>query len=70
MRKTFSLNLGSRNLILGERTMVAGVLNITPDSFSDGGQNLSPAIAIERAIEMEAQSVANPQGRAQPLFLP
>jgi dihydropteroate synthase len=55
MRKTFSLKLGSRNLILGERTMVAGVLNITPDSFSDGGQNLSPAIAIERAIEMEAQ---------------
>jgi dihydropteroate synthase len=55
MRKTFSLKLGAKNLVLGERTMVAGVLNITPDSFSDGGQNFSLSKAIERALEMEAQ---------------
>lgn len=55
MRKTFSLKLGEKNLVLGERTLVAGVLNITPDSFSDGGQNFSVTNAVERAIEMEAQ---------------
>lgn len=55
MRKSFSLKLGDRNLPLGERTVVVGVLNITPDSFSDGGQNFSIETAIERAIEMEAQ---------------
>ena len=35
-RKTFRLNLRSRTLVLGERTLVMGVLNVTPDSFSDG----------------------------------
>jgi dihydropteroate synthase len=55
MRKTFSLKLGAKNLVLGERTIVAGVLNITPDSFSDGGQNFSLSKAVERALEMEAQ---------------
>jgi dihydropteroate synthase len=55
MRKTFSLKLGAKNLVLGEHTIVAGVLNITPDSFSDGGQNFSLSKAVERALEMEAQ---------------
>jgi dihydropteroate synthase len=55
MRKTFNLKLGNKNLILGRRTVVAGVLNITPDSFSDGGQSYTTANAIERALEIEAQ---------------
>jgi dihydropteroate synthase len=55
MRKSFHLKLGDSNLLLGERTVVVGVLNITPDSFSDGGQNFSTASAVERAIEMESQ---------------
>jgi dihydropteroate synthase len=36
----------------GERTLVMGVLNITPDSFSDGGKFYSPESAIEHALEM------------------
>src|SRR5690242_6145153 len=53
-RKTFHLKLPSRTLVLGERTLVMGVLNVTPDSFSDGGQFLDPARAIEHAIAMES----------------
>ncbi len=54
VRKTFRLKLPSRTLVLGERTLVMGVLNVTPDSFSDGGQFLDPARAIEHAIAMES----------------
>ncbi len=36
--------------MLGERTLVMGVLNVTPDSFSDGGNFLEPESAIERAF--------------------
>ena len=53
-RKTFRLKLPSRTLVLGGRTLVMGVLNITPDSFSDGGQFRDPARAIEHAIAMES----------------
>ena len=34
--------LPSRTLVLGERTLVMGVLNVTPDSFSDGGLSSTP----------------------------
>ena len=39
--------------MLGEQTLIMGVLNITPDSFSDGGQYFEPSRAIEHALEME-----------------
>ena len=52
-RKKFRLRLASRALVLGERTLVMGVLNVTPDSFSDGGKFLAPAAAVERALAME-----------------
>ena len=52
-RPKFRLRLRSRTLILGERTLVMGVLNVTPDSFSDGGKFLDPQLAIEQAIAME-----------------
>jgi len=52
-RKTFRLKLPSRTLVLGERTLVMGVLNVTPDSFSDGGKFLDPQRAVEHALEME-----------------
>jgi len=52
-RKTFRLRLPSRTLVLGERTLVMGVLNITPDSFSDGGQFFDPARAAEHAMAMQ-----------------
>src|SRR5580693_5681576 len=40
-------------LVLGERTLVMGVLNVTPDSFSDGGRYLDAHAAVARALEME-----------------
>ncbi len=53
-RKTFQLKLPSRTLVLGERTLVMGVLNVTPDSFSDGRKFLDTASAIEHALTMES----------------
>jgi dihydropteroate synthase len=53
MRKKFQLKLRSCVLMLGERTLVMGVLNVTPDSFSDGGRYADPEAAIERALAME-----------------
>ncbi len=52
-RKTFRLRLPSRTLILGERTLIVGVLNVTDNSFSDGGLYLSPDAAVARALEIE-----------------
>ena len=52
-RKQFRLRLPRRTLALGARTLVMGVLNVTPDSFSDGGNFLSAETAVERALEME-----------------
>src|SRR5437762_12782717 len=53
-RKAFRLKLPSRTLLLGERTLVMGVLNVTPDSFSDGGQFLDAPRAIEHALAIES----------------
>jgi dihydropteroate synthase len=47
--------LARRSLAYGERTLVMGVLNITPDSFSDGGDFYSPERALEHALEMVAE---------------
>jgi len=47
MRPVFQWNLGTRSLELGKRTLIMGVLNVTPDSFSDGGQFLDRDQAIE-----------------------
>lgn len=54
-RKRFRVPLRSRTLLLGERTLVMGVLNVTPDSFSDGGLFLDAQSGIDRALEMERQ---------------
>ena len=54
-RKKFRLRLPSRTLLLGERTLVMGVLNITPDSFSDGGKFLDSERAVSRALEIERE---------------
>jgi dihydropteroate synthase len=47
--------LARRTLVIGERTLVMGVLNMTPDSFSDGGQFMDVDAAIRRAGEMIAE---------------
>lgn len=39
----------------GGRPLVAGILNVTPDSFSDGGAHLDPSAAVGRALAMEAE---------------
>jgi dihydropteroate synthase len=44
--------LRSRTLELGSRTLVMGVVNITPDSFSDGGSFLRPEMAAARALQL------------------
>ena len=53
-RKHFQLKLPSRTLCLGQRTLIMGVLNVTPDSFSDGGKFLDPRRAVEHAFAMES----------------
>lgn len=52
-RKRFRLRLRSGVLSLGERTLVMGVLNVTPDSFSDGGKFLDAKRAVEHALKMQ-----------------
>jgi dihydropteroate synthase len=52
-RKHFRLRLGSRTLLLGKRTLVMGILNVTPDSFSDGGAYLDSEAAVARALQLE-----------------
>lgn len=53
-RKRFEWKLGkNQSLHLGERTLIMGVLNVTPDSFSDGGKFADPDRAFAHAIELE-----------------
>ena len=53
LRRRFTIPLsGGRTLVLGERTLVMGIINVTPDSFSDGGQLLDPSVAIEAGVQM------------------
>ncbi|MGB9031812.1 MAG: dihydropteroate synthase [Acidobacteriaceae bacterium] len=51
-RPRFTWQLRTRSLALGERTLIMGVLNVTPDSFSDGGAFLEPDAALEQALSM------------------
>jgi dihydropteroate synthase len=52
-RKIFKLPLRSSSLHLGKRTLVMGVLNVTPDSFSDGGEFFAAKPAVEHALAMQ-----------------
>ncbi len=54
-RPQFDLEINGRRVRLGERTLIMGVLNVTPDSFSDGGRYLDPGRAIQHGLEMAAQ---------------
>lgn len=47
--------LGQRDYDLSARTHIMGVLNVTPDSFSDGGRYMDPGRAVEHALRMEAE---------------
>jgi dihydropteroate synthase len=52
MHPRFEWNLGARSLSLGPRTLVMGIVNVTPDSFSDGGLYLDAAQAVEHALRL------------------
>jgi dihydropteroate synthase len=52
MRHRYSWQLRSRALELGERTLIMGVVNVTPDSFSDGGSFLLPQKAVEHGLRL------------------
>ena len=47
-----AVTVGSRTLAFGQRAWVMGVLNVTPDSFSDGGEYFDTQAAVNRAVEM------------------
>jgi dihydropteroate synthase len=52
MRPRFEWDLGSRRMPLGPRTLIMGVLNVTPDSFSDGGRYLDPSSAVDHGLQL------------------
>src|SRR5215469_17433608 len=51
-RPSYAWRLRSRELALGPRTLVMGILNVTPDSFSDGGKFLSRDHAVGHALQL------------------
>jgi len=56
-KKEFVLNFRHRKYNFSERTHIMGVLNVTPDSFSDGGKFLSLDKAIAQALKMVEEGV-------------
>ena len=55
VRKRYFWKLKHRDITLGDRTLLMGVLNLTPDSFSDGGKYNDPDRAFARAMELEEE---------------
>ncbi len=54
-RARFQIQLPSGALEAGHRTLVMGILNVTPDSFSDGNRYYRVEQSVERAVQMEAE---------------
>lgn len=52
MRKEYSIQIKGRNCTLGQRTWLMGILNITPDSFSDGGLYYNKQNAVNRGLQL------------------
>ncbi len=50
--------LKNRELVLGKTPLLMGIVNVTPDSFSDGGQFLDPDQAVEHALMLETEGAA------------
>ena len=54
-RRPYTVQLPNRPpLHLGARTLVMGILNVTPDSFADPGRHVDPRIAVESGVRMAA----------------
>jgi dihydropteroate synthase len=49
---------GRAPLVLGTRTLVMGIINVTPDSFADGGLRFDPARAVDDGLQMIADGAA------------
>ena len=54
-KKAYPLEVRGRRFLLGPRTWLMGVINVTPDSFSDGGRYFEAGRAVERGLELVAQ---------------
>ena len=54
-RTRLVLETNGRRLRIGPRALVMGILNVTPDSFSDGGRFFDPSRAVERGLAMRAE---------------
>jgi dihydropteroate synthase len=52
MRAVFQWSIGTRALELGKRTLIMGIVNVTPDSFSDGGLYLDSSKAVDHALQL------------------
>jgi len=55
VRKQYPLYIKEKIFLLGQRTWIMGVLNVTPDSFSDGGLFLDPEKAAQRGLELASE---------------
>jgi dihydropteroate synthase len=54
-RETRRLDIGGRRLELGARTWLMGIVNVTPDSFADGGRYADPARAVAHGLALVAE---------------
>jgi dihydropteroate synthase len=52
MRAVFQWSIGTRALELGKRTLIMGIVNVTPDSFSDGGLYFDSGKAVDHALQL------------------
>ncbi|MBW2356912.1 MAG: dihydropteroate synthase, partial [Deltaproteobacteria bacterium] len=55
MRKIYHIEWADRRLELGRRTCIMGIVNVTPDSFSDGGRFLNHEAAVAQGIRLAAE---------------
>ena len=56
--RSWTLRAGSRRLELGPRPVVMGIVNVTPDSFSDGGHFAAADTAVEQAFKLASDGAA------------
>jgi dihydropteroate synthase len=56
-RETRVLDIRGRRFLLGPRTWLMGVVNVTPDSFSDGGRYFDAGKAVARGLELAAEEL-------------
>ncbi len=52
MRREYTLKVNGKDITLGRRTLIMGILNITPDSFSDGGSYFDREKAVAQGIQL------------------